>query len=143
MATKITKNKRYICTRCVLNVNLQKKFFFLALRFQKGTVSRWWWNGKTSLYFYRPTPIDVFSRSTSFINQSINHWSISIFATSGAGTAYPSEASEITPGFRVTRCVCFVDRCLSFCTFLFGHFVVFYSIFGFWLPFWYLQTLVD
>jgi hypothetical protein len=45
-------------------------------------------------------------------------------ATSGAGTAYHSGAPEFTPGFngvRVTRsvvlCVCFVDRCLSFCIF--------------------------
>ena len=50
-------------------------------------------------------------------------------------------------GGRVTRslvlCVCFVDRCLSFCTFSFGHCVVCsWSIYGFWLPFWYLQTLL-
>jgi hypothetical protein len=45
-------------------------------------------------------------------------------ATSGVGTAYPSGASEFNPGFsgvRVTHslvlCVCFVDRCLSFCSF--------------------------
>ena len=51
--------------------------------------------------------------------------------TSGAGTAYPSGAHEFTPGFsgvRVTRalvlCVCFVDCCLSFNTFSFGHFIV-------------------
>ena len=37
--------------------------------------------------------------------------------------------------------VCFVDRCLSFCPFSFGHCVVCSSIYGFWLPFWYLQTL--
>ena len=47
---------------------------------------------------------------------------------------------------RVTRSlvlyVCFVDRCLSFCTFSFGHCVVCSSsIYGFWLPLWYLQTL--
>jgi hypothetical protein len=52
----------------------------------------------------------------------------------------------IFSGFRVTRslvlCVCFVDRCLSFCTFYFGHCVVCSSsIYGFWLPLWYLQTL--
>ena len=46
-------------------------------------------------------------------------------------------------GFRVTRSlvlnVCFVDRCLSFCTFSFGHCVVCSSsIYGFWLPLWYL-----
>jgi hypothetical protein len=60
-------------------------------------------------------------------------------ATSGAGTAYPSGAPEFTPGFsgvRVTRSlvlyVCFVDRCLSFCAFSFGHCVVCSSsIYGF------------
>jgi hypothetical protein len=32
-------------------------------------------------------------------------------------------------------CVCFVDRCLSFCPFSFGHCVVCSSpIYGFWLP---------
>ena len=50
-------------------------------------------------------------------------------------------------GVRVTRslalCVCFVDRCLSCCTFSFGHCVVCSSsIYGFWLPLWYLQTLL-
>jgi hypothetical protein len=48
---------------------------------------------------------------------------------------------------RVTRSlvlyVCFVDRCLSFCTFSFGHCVVCSSsIYGFRLPLWYLQTLL-
>ena len=39
--------------------------------------------------------------------------------------------------------VCFVDRCLSFCTFSFVHCVVCSSsIYGFWLPLWYLQTLL-
>ena len=47
-------------------------------------------------------------------------------------------------GVQVTRSlvlyVCFVDRCLSFCTF---SFVVCSSlIYGLWLPFWYLQTLL-
>jgi hypothetical protein len=49
-------------------------------------------------------------------------------------------------GVRVTRSlvlyVCFVDRCLS-CTFSFGHCVVCSSsIYRFWLPLWYLQTLL-
>ena len=60
-------------------------------------------------------------------------------ATSGAGIGYPSGASVFTPGFsgvRVTRSlvlyVCFVDRCLSFCSFCFGHCVVCsFSIYGF------------
>ena len=50
-------------------------------------------------------------------------------------------------GVRVTRslvlCVCFVDRCLSFCIFSFGRCAVCSSsIYGFWLPLWYLQTLL-
>ena len=50
-------------------------------------------------------------------------------------------------GVRVTRYlvlyVCFVDRCLSFCTFSFGHCVdCSFSIYGFWLPLWYLQILL-
>jgi hypothetical protein len=42
-------------------------------------------------------------------------------------------------GVSVTRAlvlyVCFVDRCLSFCTCSIGHCVVCSSIYGFWLPF--------
>ena len=39
--------------------------------------------------------------------------------------------------------VCFVDRCLSLCSFSFGNCVVSSSssIYGFWLLLWYLQTL--
>ena len=40
-------------------------------------------------------------------------------------------------------CFCFVDHCLSFCTFSFGHCVVSSSIYGFLLPLWYLQTLLN
>jgi hypothetical protein len=50
-------------------------------------------------------------------------------------------------GIRVTRSlvlyVYFVDRCLYFCTFSFGYCVVCsFSIYGFWLLLWYLQTLL-
>jgi len=70
--------------------------------------------------------------------------------TSGAGTAVLLEHPSSPPvfsGVRVTRslvlCVRFVDRCLSFCTFSFGHCVVCSSsIYGLWLLFWYLQTLL-
>ena len=56
-------------------------------------------------------------------------------------------SSPVFTGVRVTRSlalyVCFIDRCLSFCTFSFGHCVVCSSsIYGFWLPLWYLQTLL-
>ena len=48
-------------------------------------------------------------------------------------------------GVRVTQslvlCVCFVDRCLSFFTFSYGHYVVCSSsIYRFWLPLWHLTT---
>ena len=55
----------------------------------------------------------------------------------GAGTTYPSGAHDFTPvcsGVRVTRSlvlhVCFVDRCLSFSTCSFDHFVVSSSVYG-------------
>jgi hypothetical protein len=55
--------------------------------------------------------------------------------------------SVVFSGVRVTRslvlCVCFVNRCLSFCNFSFGHCVVCpSSIYRFWLPLLYLQTLL-
>jgi hypothetical protein len=63
-------------------------------------------------------------------------------ATSGAGTAYPSGVPEFPPpclnGVRVSifsAMLKFVDRCLSFCPFSFGHCVVCPPIYGFWLPF--------
>ena len=50
----------------------------------------------------------------------------------------PATKNEsVFSGVRVTRSlvlyVCFVDRCLSFCLFSFGHCVVCSSIYGFWL----------
>ena len=56
-------------------------------------------------------------------------------------------SSLVFSGVRVTRSlllyVCYVDRCLSFCTFSFGHGVICSSsIYRFWLPLWYLQTLL-
>ena len=55
---------------------------------------------------------------------------------------------SVFSGVRVTRSlalhVCFVDRCLSLCLFSFGHCVVYpSSIYRFWLPLWYLQTLFN
>ena len=51
-------------------------------------------------------------------------------------------------GVRVTRyldlCVYFEDRCMSFCHFPFSHCVgCSSSMYGFWLPLWYLQTLTN
>jgi hypothetical protein len=53
---------------------------------------------------------------------------------------YPELLSSppVFSGVRVTRSLvlyaCFVDRCLSFCTFPFGNCVVCSSIYGFWFP---------
>ena len=57
----------------------------------------------------------------------------------------PFRSPWVFSGVRVARSlvlyVCFVDRCLSFCTFSFDHCVVCSSsIYGFRLPLWYLQT---
>jgi hypothetical protein len=64
----------------------------------------------------------------------------------------PEEHLRSSPDFsgvRVTRSsvlyVCFIERCLSFCTFSFAHCVVCSSSSstdGFWFPLWYLQTLL-
>jgi len=56
-------------------------------------------------------------------------------------------SSLVFSGVRATRllalCVRFIDRCLSFCSFSFGHCVVCSSsIYGFWLRLWYLQILL-
>jgi hypothetical protein len=48
---------------------------------------------------------------------------------------------RLTPS--LVLCVCFVDRYLYFCTSSLGHCVVCSSsIYGFWLPLWYLQPLL-
>ena len=67
--------------------------------------------------------------------------------TSGVGTAYPSGASRFTPGFQrssftlsLVLCVCFVNRCLSFCTFSVGHCAV--CPLRNLITLWYLQTLL-
>jgi len=47
----------------------------------------------------------------------------------------------LDPQFSVS---CFVDRCLSFCSFSFGHCVIcLSSICRIWIPIWYLQTLLE
>ena len=73
--------------------------------------------------------------------------------SSGAGNTHPSGSPQFTPiisgvGVGVTRsfvlCVCFVDRCLSFCTFFLA--IVLSVGLRFTdsdCPFWYLQTLLD
>ena len=153
-----------LCTQCcqslwiVPSVFSNVYFLILSHRWrQMVLVIRLWF--KTAHCFITISYdglVDPLVESTSW---SFPHlWLITGFvtdATSGAGTAYHSVAPEFTPpppppptilsGVRVTRslvlCVCFVDRCLLFCTFSFDHCVVCpSSIYGFWLPLWYLQT---
>ena len=55
--------------------------------------------------------------------------------------------SFVFSGVRIARfldwCLRFVFRCMSFCTFSLCHYVVCSSpIYRFWLPIWYLQTLL-
>jgi hypothetical protein len=51
--------------------------------------------------------------------------------------------SEVRVTWSLVLCTCFVDPCLSFCTFSFGHCLVCpFSIYRFWLPLWYFQTLL-
>ena len=62
-------------------------------------------------------------------------------------TCFHRPPPRFLSGVRVTRSlvlyVCFVDRCLFFCTFSVGHCVVCSSsIYWFWLFIWYLQTLL-
>jgi hypothetical protein len=55
----------------------------------------------------------------------------------------PSVFSRVRVARSLVLHVCFVDRCLSFCPFSVGLCVVCSSsINGFWLPLWYLQTLL-
>jgi hypothetical protein len=69
--------------------------------------------------------------------------------TSGAWTAYPSGAL-VHPGFYRSSCYSIFSFMCMFCRSLFallylcfGHCVVWpSSIYAFWLPFWYLETLL-
>jgi len=55
----------------------------------------------------------------------------------------PRVFSEVRVTRSLALCVSFEDRCFSLCTFSFGHCVVCSSsIYEFWLPLWYLQTLL-
>ena len=54
----------------------------------------------------------------------------------------PPVFSGVRIAWSLVLCVCFVDRCLSFCTFSYGHCVVCSSsVYIFWLPLWYIQAL--
>jgi hypothetical protein len=76
-------------------------------------------------------------------------WTLKVGATSGEEIANPSGAPEFTPGFSWGSCYSIFSFMCMFCRslfvllyFFFGHCVVCSSIYGFWLPLWYLQTLL-
>ena len=114
--------------------------------------SRWLWNiCATNYHGYVPL---VVSTSLSFphswlITGFVIRLSRRVPLVEQKPLTLPEHLSSppVVSGDRVTRalllCVCFVDRCLSFWPFSFGHCVVCSStIYGFWLLLWYLQTLL-
>jgi hypothetical protein len=89
-------------------------------------------------------PVESKPRSTETSTQTI--YTTAVEQELRTLPEHPS-SSPVFSGVRVTRslvlCVCFIDCCLSFCTFSFGHCVVCSSsIYEFWLLIWYLQTLL-
>ena len=63
-------------------------------------------------------------------------YSVSSYSTS-ATTIYPSAAYEFTPHFQLSFCISNYNfMCSVF------HCIIYSSIYGFWLPLWYLQTLL-
>ena len=73
-------------------------------------------------------------------------WSNTTGATSGAGTAYPSGAPSSPPVFLRGLCCSFFSFLCSGLLIVVCHFVHCVvcpsSIYGFWLPLWYLHTLL-
>ena len=84
----------------------------------------------------------------SWFEHRVSNHSNRTDATSRARTAYPFGKPEFILGFSgvsvarsLALCLCFVDRCLSFCPFSFGHCIVCPSPnYRFLLILWYLQT---
>jgi hypothetical protein len=77
------------------------------------------------------------------VKRRVSHVEQELFTLPG----HPSSFSVFS-GVRVVRslvlCVSFVDCCLSFYLFCFGHGVVCSSSnYGFWLPLWYYQTFLS
>ena len=54
----------------------------------------------------------------------------------------PPVFTEVLVNRSLGLCVCFEDRCLFFFLFSFDNYVIFPSIYGFWLPLWHHQTLL-
>jgi hypothetical protein len=103
---------------------------------------------KYSTYIYMYCCIAVISISWFCYCKGIYICKVFIFAICVVSMKQGSNLRvSVFSEVRVTRSlalyVCFVDRCLSFCIFTFGHCVVCSSsIYGFRLPLWYFQTVL-
>ena len=95
------------------------------------------------LLFYRPLFVCLFASFSLVIV-------LYIPLTSGAGTAYPSGAPDFTPSFEWGSCYSIFSFICTFCRSLFVLlyfffwplcFLFFFDI-RFWLPLWYLHTLL-
>ena len=132
----LVNNCHFICTLLCECIMLFQKLYDLSRH-----NCRWW--AHCNLW-------DLWGKKIS-TKQMINHCekgkaNISVWLVEQELLTLPEHRSS-PPVFSVTRSlilyVCFVDRCLFFCTFSFGHCAVCSSsIYGFWLPLWYLQTLL-
>jgi len=108
-------------------------------------ITRYYWNNEVK----GAIPLLIFILYFTIIIDSYNSSNRLVLFMEQDLLTLPEQMSSppVFSGVCVTRslalCVCFVDRCLSFCTFSFGHCVVCSSsTYGFWLPLWYLQTLL-
>ena len=75
--------------------------------------------------------------NTDFVLNTYMHWSFRrlmnwkiLVAQQQEGLAFLTSEKWSKIKISLVLCLCFVDRCLSFCTFPFGHYVVCPSIYG-------------
>ena len=120
----MTKKERHIQSKLSVNKHRNQG---LTQRQQKG---------RQFLFHTRHSPfVTRLTRRLSLVEQEL--------LTLPELMSSPPVLSGVRVSPSLVLCVCFVDRCLSLCTLSFGHCVVCYSsIYGFWLPLWYLQTLL-
>jgi len=136
-----------LLTRKVLN----KRFILVKLKSSLRKFYGWpMWNiCVTNDNGYVPLVVNT-SRSfpySSLITGFVSRLTRRVLLVEQERFTLPEHLSEppVFSGVHVTQffilCVCFVDFCFSFCPFYFGHCVVCSSsIYGFWLPLWYLQS---
>jgi hypothetical protein len=104
------------------------------------------YNGQKKKYKDKQRSTIHFGIKSSFIVYHRVYNKRTTYVTSGAGTASPSGSPLVFSEVRVARSFsvwCFVDHCLFFCPFSFGHRSISPSyIYVFCLLLWYLQTFL-